>query len=102
MSRHALLAAVRDFEAFVGQRALLPEGEEPVGEGEDFSPMIVAKILMELGKLAMETSRALRKSDANHNYLLNSVFLPAARDKLFLIARKSRNLELMTTLRRLM
>ena len=102
MSRRKLRTAVRIFEAFVGQRALLPEGEEPMGEGDDFSPTIVARILMELGKLAIETSRALRQSDSDPGYLLNSVFLPAARDKLFLIARKSHNPELMTTLRRLM
>jgi hypothetical protein len=84
--------------------ALLPETEEAVGTpAEDFKGVnIISKLLYEIGKLALETSRAIRQSGANHSQLLNQVFLPAAVSKLFTIARKSKNIGLMTTLRRLM
>jgi hypothetical protein len=58
-------------------------------------------LLAELGKLALETSRAIRRAE-DPDALLNQVFLPAAVSKLFTVARKSKITGLMTTLRRLM
>jgi len=100
-SRSKVAAQLNDLADRV---ALLPDpDEEPIGEGsETFSVSLVAKLLMELGRLSIETSRAIRGPEADHAYLLNNVFLPAAVDKLFMVARKTRNTQLMTTLRRLM
>lgn len=90
-------------EAFDSVIAAMPEpGDAVTGTpGEITNKAIVVKMLVELGRSAMSVASQMRREE-DPDYLLNQVFLPNAVNTLFNIARKSKNTELMTNMRRLM